>query len=263
MRKYVHYYRVSTRKQEESGLGLDAQHRAIADYTNRKPGEVIGEYAETETGKSAKKRPELQKAIAHANAAGAILVIAKLDRLARNVAFVSTLMESGLEFVACDVPTANRITIHVLAAVAEEEARLISKRTKEALAELKAQGVPLGSARPGHWEGMTLDGLHSRADRRRQGCLRGREAAHRNVKDEMMKRYEPIIPWIRELRDSGCTLQGVVDNLNRRGYLTRRGFAWTKGTVYRLIKRYLGDSYLGQRTPVVATTNSVLAGVGV
>ena len=263
MIKYVHYYRVSTRKQEESGLGLDAQHRAIADYTTRKPGEVIGEYAETETGKSAKKRPELQKAIAHANAAGAVLVIAKLDRLARNVAFVSTLMESGLEFVACDVPAANRITIHVLAAVAEEEARLISKRTKEALAELKAKGIPLGSARPGHWDGMTKDGLHLRAERRRQGCQRGREIAHKNVKDAMMRRYEPIIPWVRELRDAGCTLQEVVEHLNKRGYVTRRGFARTKGTVHRLIKRYLGDSYLGSLIPRVIPTCPVLQEVGV
>ena len=259
LKRFVLYFRVSTRGQEESGLGIEAQHRAIADYISRNPGEVLGEYTETETGKSIKKRPELRKALLHAKAANAILIIAKLDRLARNVAFVSALMESGQEFVACDIPTANKFTIHVLAAVAEEETRLISKRTKEALAVLKSQGVALGSARPGHWDGMTKNGLHSREEQRRLGCRKGREAAQQIVATEMMQRYEPIIPWIRELRESGCTLQAIVDQLNLRGYLTRRGNRWSKASLHRLIKHYLGVAYLGQKTSKVLNRCLVLS----
>jgi DNA invertase Pin-like site-specific DNA recombinase len=118
----IPYYRVSTRKQEKSGLGLEGQKAAVTEFVDRQCARVLATYTETETGKRA-DRPELAKAIAHAKRARATLVVAKLDRLARNVAFTAALMESGVDFLACDNPHANRLTIHILAAVAEEEAR--------------------------------------------------------------------------------------------------------------------------------------------
>ncbi len=146
MKRFIAYVRVSTQRQGESGLGLEAQQAAVRGYVNGH-GELIAEYLEVETGKRA-DRPQLLKAIAHARRQKATLVIAKLDRLARNVAFTATLMESGADFVATDNPTATRLTIHILAAVAEEEARQISERTKNALAAYKARGGKLGAARP-------------------------------------------------------------------------------------------------------------------
>ena len=137
--KYVAYYRVSTARQGQSGLGLEAQQSAVESFC-----EPIESFTEVESGKL-KQRPELMRAIAACKRHKAILVVAKLDRVARNVAFVSTLMESGVEFIACDNPNANRLTIHILAAVAEDEASRISERTKAALAAAKRRGVVLGN----------------------------------------------------------------------------------------------------------------------
>lgn len=136
----VAYIRVSTKKQGESGLGLEAQQAAVTAYAASCHGTIIAEAKEVETAKKATtaNRPELAKALARCKLTGATLVVAKLDRLARNVAFTSALMESGVEFVACDMPHANRLTIHIMAAVAEDETRRISQRTKDALARFKA-----------------------------------------------------------------------------------------------------------------------------
>ena len=144
MGRLIPYYRVSTRKQGESGLGLEAQQSCVADFARYGQHEIIATYQEIETGKRA-DRPELAKAIAHSKRAKATLVIAKLDRLARNVHFLSGLMESRVDFVCCDNPHANRLTLHILAAVAEDEARRISERTKAALAAYKARGGRLGT----------------------------------------------------------------------------------------------------------------------
>ena len=154
--KYIVYYRLSLLKKGSTGLGLDAQRTMFEALRSQRPGEVLAEYTEIETGRSLKKsltRPELTKAIAHARAANATLVVGRVDRLARNVAFTSALMESGLDFVCCDMPTADRFTLHIIAAVAEREGELISLRTKAALAEAKKRGILLGSARLGHWNG--------------------------------------------------------------------------------------------------------------
>ncbi len=142
--RFVAYYRVSTDKQGRSGLGLEAQRAAVAVHIASALGAVAAEFVEVESGRR-KDRPQLAAALAAARVHRAILVIAKLDRLARNVHFVSGLMESGVEFVAADLPTVNRLTVHILAAVAEEEARMISARTKAALAAAKARGVRLGN----------------------------------------------------------------------------------------------------------------------
>jgi DNA invertase Pin-like site-specific DNA recombinase len=146
-KKLVAYYRVSTKQQGASGLGLEGQMAAVATFARTNGAEIVRAYREVETGKRS-DRPELLKAIAHAKRSRAGLIIAKLDRLARNVALTANLMESGVDFVACDNPHTNRLTIHILAAVAEDEAKRISDRTRAALAAYKARGGVLGAARP-------------------------------------------------------------------------------------------------------------------
>lgn len=149
--RFVAYHRVSTAKQGRSGLGLEAQRAAVAAYLNGGPWKLVGEFVEVESGKRA-DRPELGKALDLCHLIGATLVIAKLDRLTRNVAFMANLMESQVEFVACDNPHASRFTIHILAAVAEHERDQISARTKAALAAAKARGTTLGGYKGG-WPG--------------------------------------------------------------------------------------------------------------
>src|SRR5215469_13099444 len=141
---FVAYYRVSTGKQGTSGLGLEAQRKAVVDYLNGGKWNLVAEVTEIETGKNA-DRPKLQEALALCGLHKAKLIVAKIDRLARNVHFLSGLMQSGVDFVACDMPTANKLTIHILSAVAEAEAEMISIRTKAALAAAKARGVILGN----------------------------------------------------------------------------------------------------------------------
>jgi DNA invertase Pin-like site-specific DNA recombinase len=183
---------------------------------------------EIETGKRV-DRPELAKAVAHCRRIKGTLVIAKLDRLARNVAFVSRLMEAGVEFVACDNPHANRLTIHILAAVAEDEARRISERTKAALQAAKARGVKLGSARPGHWKG------HEEA--RQRGIAAARVAAAAHFASEGAEAYAKARPIAQEMTAAGESLRNIADRLNSEGIATPRGAAWTAMQISRLLKR--------------------------
>ena len=138
--KFVAYYRVSTQRQGRSGLGLEAQQTLVRDFLNGGDWRLVAEVTEVEIGKR-NDRPKLAEALKLCRLHGAVLVIAKLDRLARNVAFISNLMESGVEFHAVDFPHANRLTVHILAAVAEHEAKMISERTKAALAAANRRGV--------------------------------------------------------------------------------------------------------------------------
>ena len=226
--KVVAYYRVSTKKQGKSGLGLEGQQASVADYVRAIGGKRIAEYVEIESGTS-KTRPELLKAIAHAKRSKARLVVARLDRLARNVAFCSALMESGVDFLACDNPAANKFTIHILAAVAEHEAEQISQRTKAALAAAKRRGVKLGSARPGHWDG--------RESKRLAGLRKARRAAAEANSRAFQEEYADLIPVIEKLRNAGRSLQGIADELNDRGHTTRRGRPWNRMQVHRLVKK--------------------------
>ena len=141
--RFVAYYRVSTEKQGRSGLGLEAQQAAVQDYLNGGTWELVGEFIEVESGRKS-ERPELAKALARCKKDKATLVIARLDRLARNVHFISGLMETKVKFVACDMPEATPFMLHIYAAVAQEEARAVSARTKAALAAAKHRGVRLG-----------------------------------------------------------------------------------------------------------------------
>ena len=173
--KIVSYIRVSTKAQGNSGLGLEAQRTTVAAFARERQAKILAEYREVETGKR-KDRPELAKALAHCRRSKAILVVAKLDRLARNVAFTSALMDSGVEFVCCDNPHANRLTIHILAAVAEAEAVAISERTKAALGSGKSTWGQIGFrpagtlGRPG---GSKADGNSAC----RQGCSGGQQTS--------------------------------------------------------------------------------------
>ena len=226
--KTIAYFRVSTRKQAKSGLGLEGQKATVAGYVDQNGRKLIAEYVEVETGKS-KDRPELAKALAHAKRSKAQLVVAKLDRLARNVAFTSALMESKVDFVACDNPHANKFTIHILAAVAEHEAEQISERTKVALAAAKARGVKLGSARPGHWNG--------REDKRQAGLKKARKAASKVLREAFDDSYADLFPIVAELHSGGNSLQAIANELNEQGHTTRNGKSWNRMQVSRVLKR--------------------------
>jgi DNA invertase Pin-like site-specific DNA recombinase len=209
-RRFVAYYRVSTARQGASGLGLDAQRAAVAKHIGS--GELVSEFTEVESGKRS-DRPELARALAAAKRAKATLVIAKLDRLARNVRFIATLMDTkGVEFEACDFPQASRLLLHMMAAVAEHEASAISSRTKAALAAAKARGVELGKTALAHQAA----------------------AAAANVAVAQARR-DAVAPVVAAIRASGVvTLQGIADALNARGITTPRGGMWSPTQVRRL-----------------------------
>lgn len=207
---FVGYIRVSTDRQAASGLGLEAQRMAIEQYAARQGRSIVKIYVETESGKL-KDRPQLNAALAHCRKAKATLVIAKLDRLARNVAFVSALMETGAEFVAVDAPFANRLMIHVLSAVAEWEREQISERTKAALAAAKARGVKLGTY------GAVL-GARKRAEADRFA--------------------ETIRPAFLQARHAGCvSLREYAAYLSATGTPTPNGGKWYASNVSLLIRR--------------------------
>jgi DNA invertase Pin-like site-specific DNA recombinase len=223
-RKLIAYYRVSTKAQGDSGLGLEGQTAAVEGYGQAIGGTILRTYQEVESGKRA-DRPELAKALADAKRSKATLVIAKLDRLARNVAFLANLMESGVDFVACDNPQANRLTIHILAAVAENEAVMISQRTKAALAAYKARGGILGAARP--------DCRKLSAD----ASVKGRQAASRAIRAKAKAAYEDLAPMIVELKAAGRSLRDIAGVLNGEGHTTRRGMPWNPMQVSRILER--------------------------
>jgi DNA invertase Pin-like site-specific DNA recombinase len=224
-RKLIGYIRVSTKQQGDSGLGLEAQEAALELFRQREHGLFIKTYREVESGRKS-DRPEVAKAIAHAKRSGATLVIAKLDRLARNVLFTAKLMETGVDFVACDNPNANKLTIHILAAVAEDEARRISERTKAALAAYKARGGKLGSARPGAPQISTAAG--------RKGSARAAELRAERASAAVADLADEII----ELRHTRLvSLRQIAEYLNAEGHTTPRGARWTAAQVKRVLDR--------------------------
>lgn len=225
--KMVGYHRVSTDAQGRSGLGLEAQQAAVLQHAQRHGCRIIASYTEIETGKrdSLDNRPELRKAIAHAKRSGATLVVAKLDRLTRSVAVLSMLQSSGVDFVACDNPYANRLTIQILAAVAEDEVRRISERTKAALAAYKARGGRLGAS---------LDQCRNLTDDARR---RGAKNAGVAVSAKADEAYADIAEDLRDLRAGGMSLQQIADQLNTDGHTTRRGKPWNPVQVRRVLHR--------------------------
>jgi DNA invertase Pin-like site-specific DNA recombinase len=216
VKHFIAYYRVSTDKQGKSGLGLDAQREAVRAFLAGNGWPPLLEFTEVESGKR-NDRPELAAALAACRKHGATLVIAKLDRLARNVAFVSNLMESGVEFVAADFPTANRLTVHILAAVAEHEREMISTRTKAALAAAKARGKKLGGYR-----GVSVD----QAMGTQANATKAREWAQGELGQEIAK-----------MKASGSSLWEIAHSLNNIGVRTRRGGDWQAVTVKRVLEK--------------------------
>lgn len=218
IKKAVAYYRVSTAKQGASGLGLEAQREAVMRHLQAGVWELAGEFTDIESGtRKGNARPELAKAIATAKRVKAVLIIAKLDRLARDVAFVSRLMESGVEFLAADNASANKLTLHILAAVAEAEADAISKRTKEALAAARARGVVLGKP----------------ANLTAQAKLRGADAQ----RDLAVTAYANIARRVINLRATGASFRAIAAQLNAEGESTREGSPFTGETVRRIYLR--------------------------
>lgn len=214
MTAFVAYLRVSTAKQGASGLGLEAQRAAVEAFARQQGGQIAAEYVEVESGRKA-DRPQLAAAIAKARKVKATLLIARLDRLARNVAFIAGLMETGVDFRACDMPTADRFMLHIFAAMAEEEARKIGERTRVALAAAKARGVMLGSPKARE----TI----------------GKARAARSVYARQIAAN--VAPIVREIRAAGISsLAGVARALEARGVETATGRTnWQAGQVARVL----------------------------
>lgn len=218
MKTYVAYLRVSTTKQGIDGLGIEAQEHAIKAYN----GNVIAKYVEVESGKR-KDRPELIQAMAHCKRTGSTLIIAKLDRLARNVHFISGLMESKVDFIACDFPEANPLTLHIMAAFAEHEAKAISARTKAALAVAKARGVKLGT--------NNLKCLPP--EKMALARARGTETVKQRADEYASK----IITVVDSLQVQGMSLRAIAKELEGLSIQTPRGGTWTPTAVKNVINR--------------------------
>lgn len=221
MKRYVAYYRVSTRRQGESGLGLEAQREAVRRFIAG--ADLTSEHQEIESGGKA-DRPALEAALRDCRIHSATLVIAKLDRLARSVAFISRLQEDGVQFVAVDLPHANNFTVQIMAAVAEHERRLIAERTRAALQAARARGTKLGGRRGAHR-------IEDHADRGRQRSAEVRTAQADALASD---RFEVV----RTIRAEGVSsLQGIARELNKRSIPAPRGGSWSAGQVRRVVSR--------------------------
>jgi DNA invertase Pin-like site-specific DNA recombinase len=208
--KFVAYYRVSTDKQGRSGLGLEAQQEAVKRWLDGGTWKLLASFTEVESGKRV-QRPELAKALAYCKRYKATLLIARLDRLARNVHFISGLTEAKVKFVAVDMPEATPFMLHIYAAVAQEEARAISARTKAALVAAKARGKRLGSY--------------------------GADVLAQRWKAEAQQRADALAPTLRELQAKGLTLRGMAAELSKRKIATPRGGKWHPQTVQQVLRR--------------------------
>jgi len=217
--QFVCYLRVSTERQEKSGLSLESQRKAVLEHVADK-GIIVAEFVEVETGKRS-DRPQLLRALATAKRSGAVLLIAKLDRLARNVAFIANLLESGVKIAAANMPAANRFLLHVMAAVAEHEGQAISDRTCAALAAAKERGVALGWSIPGR-AGKQL------------------AASQKGVAINVAKADQyaaNLLPIIQQIEASGLSLRAIAMALNDRGIKTARCGRWYATTVRNILAR--------------------------
>jgi DNA invertase Pin-like site-specific DNA recombinase len=213
--RFVAYYRVSTDRQGKSGLGLEAQRASVINYLNGETWELVGEFVEVESGKRS-DRPRLAEALQACRKHRAKkLVIAKLDRLSRNLAFIATLMESGIEFVAVDNPHANKLTVHILAAVAQHEREAISERTKDALRAAKARGTKLGNPHIAQARRKAVAALKASADH---------FAAN-------------VLPIIQSLQQKEVSNNAIAARLNERNVKTARGGKWTHVQVGNVLAR--------------------------
>lgn len=215
-KKAVAYFRVSTVRQRESGLGLDAQREIVRRFANSHGQQIISEHTEVESGKKTDvDRPQLAAALALCRKLDATLIVSKLDRLSRNALFLLQLQQANVEFICCDCPNVDRFTVGILALVAQRERELISERTKSALAAAKARGIRLGTRTPDRQVRLMMKGY------KRQG-------------EQFIARVRPII---EEIKSSGVTtLTGIAQCLSRRGIPTRTGkTVWFASTVKTVV----------------------------
>jgi len=221
-RVFVAYYRVSTQRQGESGLGLDDQREAVANYIKNR-GSLLREFVEVESGKghdALKDRPQLREALEVCKKNDAVLVIARLDRLSRNVHFITGLMEAKVRFVACDLPDANDLNVHIMAAFAQHEWKRISERTRAALAQAKLRGVKLGKT----WRRNLKPHLKDISKERSQAA----DAFASKLKGQM-----------EGFRLRGLSQRAMVEELNQLGIATPRGKVWHLRQVQRTLRRLI------------------------
>jgi DNA invertase Pin-like site-specific DNA recombinase len=215
--RYVAYFRVSTQKQGRSGLGLDAQKQAVSDYLQQFGGELVAEFMEVESGKRP-DRPEFSKAADYAELSNATLLVAKLDRLSRDLHFVTSLQKRGIKFKLCDLPEIDQLTIHILAAMAEHEARMISVRTKQAMQEAKRRGVTLGNPSLAAQRNVDVSAAnHKRVTEQKDWLAKIIKVIHYLETDEKL-----------------TTCKALADALNTRGLKTARGSRFSVPIVSRI-----------------------------
>lgn len=219
--RFVSYLRVSTAGQGQSGLGIEAQRAAVASFLNGGAWTLVAEYVEVETGKN-NDRPQLAKALTQCRLTGARLVVAKLDRLARNAAFLLSLRDSGVDFVAADMPGANRMTVGIMAVVAEEERNMISARTKAALAAAKERGIKLGGVR------------YAKSEAEMSAM---REAGAAKAAAKANGRATELAPMLKAWKADGLSLSAMAQRLTDQGVTTPRGGAWSPTAVMRALAR--------------------------
>ncbi len=218
---YVAYLRQSTTKQERSGLGIEAQRDIINSFI--KEGVILAEYVETESGRKS-DRPKLQEALALCRKTNSILIVAKLDRLSRNVAFTSKLLESDVEIIFCDFPQANRLILHIISSIAEYEANLISQRTRQSLKAKKERGVKLGKSE-------NLMNKHNEAVARSNQTNR--------IKAKNNANNMRAVALLRSMIKEGLTISQMTKQLNEQGFVSSKGCKFQIVQVQRLIQRYV------------------------
>jgi DNA invertase Pin-like site-specific DNA recombinase len=229
---FIAYYRVSTQEQGRSGLGLDGQRKAVRDYLNGGNWTLLAEFTEIESGKRTSNRPELARALEQCRMTGAKLVIAKLDRLSRDAAFLIGLEASGIDFVAADMPNANRLTVRLMAVIAQEEREMISARTKAALAAAKARGQALGGWRGGPKPSTSVYAAGLATRQANAGAFAAR-----------------LRPMVVEMRERGLSLGKIASELTRQGIRTPRDGNWVAGMVLRLLRAEDGIRLGDPRSP--------------
>ncbi len=214
--RYVAYFRVSTQKQGTSGLGLDAQRRAVCEFLQQFGGELVADFTEIESGKRT-DRPEFTKAADYAELSNSILLVAKLDRLSRDLHFVTSLQKRGIRFKLCDLPEVDSLTVHILAAMAQHEASMISVRTKVAMQEAKKRGVVLGNPQ-----------LAVQRNRDVSAANQSRVSAQKEWQGKILKVIEHLEA------EGHDTCQALADTLNHRGLRTQRGSKFSVPIISRL-----------------------------
>ena len=222
--KFVSYLRVSTGRQFRSGLGLAAQKQAVEAYVSGRGGSIVREFTEVESGAN-DARPKLTEALAFAGRAKAVLLVAKLDRLSRSIAFIAKVLDSGAAFAAVDMPEANHLTLHIMGSMAQHERKMISDRTKAAMQVAKSKGKRFGTHDP------RVPTLTAKA--RQKGSVLGAEAN----RSKALRECRDLLPYVTTLRAKGCSLRSIAQRLSDDGHETRTGKQWSAPQVLRLLRR--------------------------